>query len=301
MAVYPDLYQTITDRVITLMETSGSNWANPFNKKVSSLASANAVTHAKYRGINTLLLAFTPYACPIWAGFQQWKSKGCSVRKGEKGTAIVYFKMLKRTEIKAGKKVDSVFPMLKTLHVFNAEQVDGDFAAALLTAPEALVDETEMCARADAAILATGVTLKYTANPRAYYSPSEDFVHLPERKLFSATATSSATEAYYGTALHELVHATGHTSRLARDFTGRFGTQAYAFEELIAELGSAFLSAELGISTEPRADHAQYLNNWLQVLKNDNRAFMKAASCAKAAAAFIVPPPAVIETVEEAA
>ena len=132
MAVYPDLYQTITDRVITLMETSGSNWANPFNKKVSSLASANAVTHAKYRGINTLLLAFTPYACPIWAGFQQWKSKGCSVRKGEKGTAIVYFKMLKSTEIKAGKKVDSVFPMLKTLHVFNAEQVDGDFAAALV-------------------------------------------------------------------------------------------------------------------------------------------------------------------------
>ena len=110
---------------------------------------------------------------------------------------------------------------------------------------------------------------------------------MPERALFAATPTSSATECYYSTLAHELTHWTGHTSRLARDFSGRFGSSAYAFEELVAELGAAMLCAELGISIEPRADHAQYLNGWISVLKGDNGAIIKAASLAKQAAAFI--------------
>jgi antirestriction protein ArdC len=283
-----DLYQTVTDRVIALMQEHGANWVNPFKKAGVAYQPTNPITGKAYRGINTFLLATTAYGAPYWAGYGQWAEKKCQVRRGERATMIVYWKMLEKTTVVDGEAKKTTRPMLRYLAVFNAAQVDGEYAAGLVAAPVPEKPcEAAMIATADAVFAATGARIVSDRSARAFYSPSEDFIHMPVRECFEATATSSATECYYGTLAHELTHWTGHASRLNRDLSNRFGTQAYAFEELVAELGSAMLCAELGISIEPRADHAQYLNNWLAVLKSDNAAIIKAASLAKHAAALI--------------
>ncbi|AMA60135.1 hypothetical protein BCCGELA001_30490 [Bradyrhizobium sp. CCGE-LA001] len=163
--------------------------------------------------------------------------------------------------------------------VFNADQVDGlpqDVPAAPV---EQLGDVESFIARTRANIIHGG--------NRACFVPKLDEIHMPPRELFTGSATSTATEAYYSTLLHELTHWTGPAHRCNRDLSGRFGTEAYAMEELVAELGAAFLCAELGIAVEPRADHAQYLAHWLKVLKADKRAIFTAASKAGEAAAFL--------------
>ena len=139
---------------------------------------------------------------------------------------------------------------------------------------------------AEAFISATGADIRH-GGQCAFYRPATDHIQMPERELFTGTQTSSATEAYYGTLLHELTHWTGAKTRCARNLTGRFGSQAYAMEELVAELGSAFLSAELGITPVPRPDHAGYIASWLKVLKEDKRAIFTAASKAAQAADFL--------------
>src|SRR5690606_32215090 len=127
---------------------------------------------------------------------------------------------------------------------------------------------------------------------RACYLPSLDVIRMPERMSFSGTATSSATEAYYSTLFHELTHWTASSHRCDRDLSGAFGSEAYAIEELVAELGAAFLCADVGISSAPRADHAAYIGSWLKCLKSDNRAIFKAAAQASKAAAFVLDRPA---------
>jgi antirestriction protein ArdC len=283
-----DLYQTVTDRVIDLMQSYGGDWINPFKKRGLSYQPHNPITGNAYKGMNVLLLATTPYSQPCWAGYGQWAEKRCQVRKGEKATMIIYWKILEHTVTVGGETRTTKRPLLRYLSVFNAEQVDGDYAETLrATVAEPIKSDVDTFAAAEAVFAGTGATIRHSIKPAAFYSPSEDYVHLPERSLFEATATSSATECYYSTLAHELTHWTGHTSRLNRDQRNRFGSDAYAFEELVAELGAAMLCAELGISIEPRADHAQYLNGWLKVLKADNGAIIKAASLAKQAAALI--------------
>jgi antirestriction protein ArdC len=163
--------------------------------------------------------------------------------------------------------------------VFNADQVDG-----LETVPVA--GPVEGIRDIDSFVAGTGATIVHGGR-MACYVPKLDEIHMPPPELFVGSATSSATEAYYSTLLHELTHWTAAAHRCDRDLSGRFGTDAYAMEELVAELGSAFLSAELGISVEPRADHAQYLAHWLEVLKADKRAIFTAASKAGQAVAFL--------------
>jgi antirestriction protein ArdC len=138
----------------------------------------------------------------------------------------------------------------------------------------------------DGFVARTGAAIVHGGN-RACFVPKLDEIHMPPRELFTGSATSSATEAYYSTLLHELVHWTGPAHRCDRDLSGRFGTEAYAMEELVGELGAAFLCAELRIAVEPRADHAQYLAHWLNVLKADKRAIFTAASKAGEAVAFL--------------
>jgi antirestriction protein ArdC len=283
-----DLYQVVTDRIIGLMETHGANWVNPFNRRAGSYRAHNPITGKAYQGINTFLLATTPYPVPMFAGYGQWADKKCQVKRGEKSTMIVYWKILENRKTVEGVETVTKRPLLRYLNVFNVDQVEGDYADALRAkALSPVVTVVDMVAFADAFVTATGATIKSSNEPHAYYSPALDFVHMPSRESFEATPTSTATECYYSTMLHELTHWTGHSSRLSRDFSGRFGNEAYAFEELVAELGSAMLCAELGISVEPRADHAQYLNSWVKVLKGDNGAILKAASLAKAAAAYL--------------
>lgn len=287
-----DLYQTVTDRIVTLMQTHGANWVNPFRKSGKAYRPYNPITGKAYQGMNQFLLATTEFALPMWGGFGQWKDKGCMVRKGSKSTMIVYWNIQERKTMVNGVAKLTTRPLLRYLNVFNIDQVDGAYAdglrsAAAVVAAPTETEKAETLAMADAFFAATGATVKHSNDDRAYYSPALDHIHMPNRDMFTGTATSSATETYYGTLAHEMTHWTGHEARLARDFSGRFGNEAYAFEELVAELGAAMLSAQLGISVEPRVDHAQYLNNWLKVLKSDNAAIIKAATLAKQAAAYL--------------
>lgn len=283
-----DLYQTVTDRVLELMREHGANWTNPFNKSASAYQASNPVTGQAYRGINQFLLATTSYPLPYWAGFSQWHAKACHVKAGERSTMIVYWKMLERVEIVDGKEKKITRPLLRYLNVFNVAQVVGDYAdklrATIVNTPQT---EAAIVERAEQYFKATGATIRINGEQRAYYVPQADYVHMPARECFTATKTSSATECYYSTLAHEMTHWTGHNSRLDRDQLGKFGDPRYAFEELIAELGAAMICAQIGVSVEPRADHAQYLNSWITALKDNNGAILKAAGYAKAAAAFI--------------
>ncbi len=167
--------------------------------------------------------------------------------------------------------------------VFAAEQVEGYAAPAL---PEPPANPVEPIERAEAFVAATGAIIHHGGS-RAFYRRSTDEIHLPPREAFIGTATSTAAEAYYSTKLHEMTHWTGIESRCNRQFGKRFGDDAYAIEELVGELGAAFLCADLGISDAPRADHAQYLDTWLRVLKADKKAIFTAASMASQAAEFL--------------
>jgi len=166
--------------------------------------------------------------------------------------------------------------------VFNVAQVDG-YQPEKGRTPED--NQVSPIARADALMAASGAKITHQG-AQAFYRPSTDEIVLPPQHLFTGTSTSSATEAYYGVALHELTHWTG--PRLQREFGKRFGDAAYAAEELVAELGAAFLCAKLGIEAEPRADHAKYLASWIKILKDDRKAFITAASKAAEARDYLL-------------
>lgn len=176
---------------------------------------------------------------------------------------------------------DSTYRFLRSSFVFSAEQVEGYEIPIVAT-----LSPVERNESAERFISATGARIRH-GKGGAYYAPELDYIGMPAREAFTATATSTREEAYYSTLLHELAHWSGHKSRLARDLNNRFGSQAYAAEELIAEMGAAFMCAELGISPTPRGDHAQYLNHWLSVLRADKRAIFTAASAATKAAEFL--------------
>lgn len=274
-----DVYETVTNQVIAMMEQHGSNWVNPFAKRGVNAVPHNLVSKKAYRGINSLLLGWSPYSSPTWATYKQWAEKGCQVRKGEKATGIVFWQFIEKVDDKGQKQR---IPFLRHYAVFNADQVDG-YEAPTVT----LKDETEVVAAAEDFFRAIPADVRFHDAGKAYYSPLSDKVCVPHRHIFEATPTSTATEAYYSTLAHELAHWTGHHSRLDRIKTASFGTWEYAREELVAELASAFLCATLGISASPRADHAQYLNAWIGRLKDHKREFVSAASAAAKAADFL--------------
>lgn len=282
-----NVYETITANIINAIEQGAGEFRMPWHRaSTASGVPCNAVTGAQYKGSNVLILWVTArakgYDSDKWATFKQWQSIGAQVRKGEKSATGIYFNMMEREDETGEAKA---IPFARPFHLFNAAQVDGYTSEQ--AAPRQ--DLTETIRNADEVIAATGAKITHSGD-RAFYRPSTDEIYMPPRDAFIGTATSTATEAYYSTALHELAHWTGHQSRLARDFTRskRFGDQAYAGEELVAELGAAFLCAQLGITNEPRADHAQYLAHWLKVLKADSRAIVRAASDAQKAADFIL-------------
>jgi antirestriction protein ArdC len=219
------------------------------------------------------------YSSHLWGTYRQWADKGATVRKGQKASYVVFYK-----EIAVDTDDDSENDSKRRLFaratpVFNADQVDGFGDATTEITPENLDNVDSFIAR-------TGATI-FHGGGRACFIPKLDEIHMPERASFIGSATSSVTEAYYSTVLHELTHWTAPAHRCNRDLSGRFGTEAYSMEELVAELGAAFLCAELGITVEPRTDHAQYLAHWLSVLKADKRAIFTAASKAAEASAFL--------------
>lgn len=289
-----DIYATVTAQIIAALQAGQTTFIFPWHR--TGGPARNIVTGKPYRGINRVLLwlraADDGYAHPHWGTFQQWRARGTPVRQGEKSTTIVFWQ--RRGDPADASSSSSPRPattrtapdrtppsspdtttrpqvIARAYHVFNAAQVDG---AEIFLAPHLPASARD--AQADAFFSALPLTVRHGSD-HAGYHPTNDTILLPDFHQFRDAA------AYYGVRGHESVHATGARHRLDRDLTGRYGTPAYAAEELIAELGAAFLCADLGLAAEPRPDHAGYLATWLQLLTDNPRAIFTAASHAQAA------------------
>lgn len=265
-----DLYQSVTDRIITALESGKlPPWVKPW-ASVGGMP-RNAVSGRHYSGTNALLLWLNDYADPRYLTYKQAQAVGANVRKGEHGSPIVFFKPLTVTD----KKTDELktIPMLRGFTVFNVSQIEklpDEF-----TAPIPVSTHT---AHALADSVLSQAVIEH-GHGKACYIPSRDMIHLPEAVTFKTPET------YYATALHELTHWSGHESRLCRKLSTRFGDASYAAEELIAELGSAFLCAELGI--DGQLQHECYLDAWLKIMKADKRAIFTASRHAREAHEFL--------------
>jgi len=276
-----DLYQTVTNKIVTLIEEgiSGSKWTAPWVKSRFDVPH-NGTTMNRYNGVNVLLLWGAQqqhgYTSNFWATSKQWKKAGYTLNYIEgSATMIVFWTLLEKTDDKGNiKKI----PFLRYSNVYNADLVEGWQEP---ETPKGNASDDERSEAADKVIENTGAAITYGGN-RACYIPSIDTINLPEYDAFKSA------EGYYSTTFHELAHWTGHGSRLDRDFSGRFGDEAYAFEELIAELSSAFTCSALGVASETREDHAKYIQSWLKVLKNDKKAIITASSQASKASDFIL-------------
>jgi len=284
-----DVYQAVTDQIVRAIEGGTGPFQLPWYRESGRIGCpVNAHTGKPYRGVNVITLWASAlsgqFGSGYWASYRQWQALGAQVRKGAKGSLIVFYKTLK---VDLARKDDSKeetrkrIPLARASYVFNAEQVDGWAPPPAPASPGVLAHS-----KADAFIEATGATIRHGGD-RAYYSPRDDFIQVPERERFLGTPTSSASEGYYATLLHELTHWSGHASRLDRDLRGRFGGSSYAMEELVAELGAAFLCADLAVANHPRADHAAYIDHWLSVLRCDKKALFHAAASASRAAAYL--------------
>lgn len=288
-----DMYQEVTNKVIEMMETHGADWVNPFARKGQSLRPFNVTSKKAYKGINTLLLGWTDYASPVWGTYKQWSEKGCQVRKGQKATGIVFWQFIEKIA-EDGRK--ETIPFMRSYSVFNAEQVEG-FTIAQQEEQTAVED----IQTAEQFFSQLPAHVKHSQEGKAFYSPSGDYIHMPNKAVFEATPTSTATECYYSTMAHELTHWTGAKHRLDRLTGDTFGSEGYAREELVAELGAALLCAHLQISTMPRPDHAQYINGWIKRLSENKREFVSAASAAAKAVDFLLNTAAIQGSVSEAA
>lgn len=282
-----DIYSRVTNKIIADLEKGVRPWLKPWNAEHSAGRVSRPLrgTGEPYKGINVIMLwgeaELKGYTCPMWLTYRQAQELGGQVRRGETGSAVVYADRMKRSkENEQGDILDYEIPFLKAYTVFNCEQIDslpeGYYAR---TNPPLLnlarLDDAERFASN------TGASIQHGGN-RAYYSITEDRVQLPPFQFFRDA------EGYYGTLLHELTHWTRHERRLNRDFgRKRWGDEGYAAEELVAELGAAFLCADLHIVAEPRDDHSSYIDHWLRVMKGDNRAIFTAAAHAQRAADYL--------------
>ncbi len=275
-----DLHGEITDKIVAAIEAGAGEWVMPWHRPGTVFSvPRNALTEAPYRGCNILGLWIDAdekkFPTQTWATFKQWQELGAQVRKGEKASLIVKYgrwtpkaereKAASRPQASSGSGDDGPAERLyaRAAHVFNAAQVDGWQEPG--TAPRP--DLTVRLAHVDAFVANTGAEFR-EGGTRAFYrhrslNGDGDYIQMPPRHLFTGTATSTPTESFESTRLHELSHWAGAGHRLARDMGKRFGDQGYAAEELVAELSASFLCAELAISNSPRADHAQYLTHWL--------------------------------------
>lgn len=285
-----DLHADITSQLIAAIEADPGQPSLPWRRTGGALhLPTNALTGNAYNGINILNLWVTAesrgYAAPVWGTYRQWAGLGAQVRRGEKSSLVVFYKEFETDPDPDDADDNGKHRMAQASHVFNASQVDG---FDLPESPQSL-GPVERIARADRFVAATKATLRHGGD-RAFFAPATDHIQMPDEGLFTGTTTMTRSEGYYATLVHELVHWSGAKHRLAREMGKRFGDEAYAAEELVAEIGAAFLCAELGITQEVRADHAQYLANWLKLLKNDSRAIFFAAARASEAAAYLRTP-----------
>lgn len=279
-----DLYRTVTDKIVAAIEAGAGRFMMPWHVSAATGRPINALTGHGYRGVNVVALwaeaVIYGYGTGWWASYRQWERLGAQVRRGQRGSVIVFYNKLNTAPTE--ELDDSRFRLVaRASRVFNLDQVDGwqPPGAEQVSMVEALAEVETFVAATKAVVLHGG--------SRACYCRDYDRIELPARDQFRGSSTSSASEGYYGTLLHELVHWSGAPHRLDRTFGTRFGDNDYAFEELIAELGAAFLCADLGVANEPRPDHAAYVASWLQVLNDDRRAVFTAAARANDAAIYL--------------
>jgi len=287
-----DIYQEVTDNIIKLLEqVDMKEYQPPFAQMTAMGIPENPLTQNPYQGVNILNLWFNQAAKSFqsnqWATFKQWKELGANVKKGEKGTGIIFYKtLLKEEENTQGQTEEKRVPMARRYTVFNADQVT-DYDITLieghqddLVKPLDLIDTFTKHTKADIRVQGTS----------AFYSPEHDHITMPHTHNFKDTSFASATEHYYNTLLHEMTHWTGAKHRLDREGINPEKPdtkQSYAFEELIAELGAAFLCAQFNILQTHPHEHAVYIKNWLAALKNDKKWIFKAAAQANKAAEYL--------------
>lgn len=280
-----DLYRSVTDRIIEELERGAAPWLKPWKtgRRGSGLMPRNATTSRLYRGINIPILwdAADRHGFPVhaWMTFRQASERGGRIRRGERGTTVVLVKRIDPQDEDgepAEKAAQRPRAILRTYTVFNVSQVDGlNEALSAPPRPEPLPDRLR---RAQAFVSATGADIRYGFDG-AWYAPSPDFIAMPAIEAFVNP------ESAFATVCHELGHWSGARHRLDRDLSGRFGDRRYAAEELVAELTSAFLCAGLGVEGELR--HAGYIDHWIALLRDDNRAIFTASAKASQAADYL--------------
>lgn len=285
-----DVHAVITQQIVAAIEAGAGEFTMPWHRSKGALMRPTNIASKKpYQGINIIALWCAAeargYEAPIWGTFKQWLDAGYPVRKGEKSVTGVFYKDLQFTEENAdtGESVERKVGMARAFPLFNCAQVEG------FPVPETAFTPTtfDPHPRVEALLAASNAVIAY-GGERAFYHSGEDRIQIPEPARFTGTDTMTAAEAFDATRLHELIHWSGAKPRLDREFGKRFGDQAYAFEELVAELGAAYLCAELGVTPVARADHAQYLAGWLSVMKSDAKAIFTAAGQAQRAASFLM-------------
>ena len=277
-----DLHEEITAQILTALEGGRESWDALWDNSLRLGVPYNHSTGKAYAGINILTLWNTAarkgYEVNAWMTYKQAQEQGGQVRKGEKSTLGMFYKPIEDKSQDADSDEENGTRrrmMAKAFYLFNVAQIDG-----LEVLPEPKAPTFSPIADAEAIITASGAEVRH-GGTRAFYSPAMDFVQMPSLDRFQSA------ENYYATILHELTHWTGHKSRLAREYGQRFGDRAYAFEELIAELGTAFLCARLGMVGATLEGHADYIGEWLKILGTDKRAVMTAASQAERAADYL--------------
>ncbi len=284
-----DVYTRVTDQIIASLEQGVRPWMKPWNAAHGAGEITRPLRHngKPYSGVNVIMLWSAAeeqgFNAPIWMTFRQAKETGGHVRKGEKGTLVVYANTLTRTETdeESGKETERKIPFMKGYTVFNVDQIEGLPSHYYAPAQPPTLEPTERIERLETFFGNTGADVRSGGN-QACYAIGPDHIRMPPFEFFKDV------ESYYATLAHETCHWTRHPSRLDRDLgRKRWGDAGYAMEELVAELGSAFLSADLGLTPEIREDHAAYIENWLEVLKNDKRAIFSAAAHAQRATDFL--------------
>jgi antirestriction protein ArdC len=279
------LYAEVTDRIIAELEAGRLPWVQPWGGAGADVGMpCNAGTGRRYSGINVLILwarvMERGFSSQRWLTYRQAQALGGNVRKGEAGTTICYADRFIPKDQDGGDRDNEdqrQIAFLKRFTVFNVDQCEG-LGPDLVAAPVALAEE-QIVPVADDVVAASGVDFRI-GGLEAFYMPAKDLIMVPPRHAYFDQINA------YRTWLHELVHATGHASRLGRDLTNPFGSEGYAREELIAEMGSAFLCASLGIV--PTVRHADYIGAWLEILRGDSRAIFRAASAASKAADWLL-------------
>lgn len=281
-----ELYKNVTATILLALGTGTPPWVKPWST-VAEIHPCNALSRRPYKGINFLLLSLVAelkgYATPRFLTYRQAQQVGGYVRKGETATPVIYFAVNRPTpatlvEQERQEQEKPVF-YRRFFSVFNIDQVEG-LPVALRQPVQRSEPEWQACDLAESILKSSGALIRHAPGNEAFYSPHQDWIVLPERAQFPTA------EDYYGTALHELIHWTGHDSRLDRRLGKRYEQSAYAMEELIAELGSAFLSAHCRL--DGMLHHASYLQTWLRLLEEDAQAIFIAAGKAQSASDYLL-------------